>query len=382
MRPRPVGLAFQERGPFPRAGAADGFAGGLEDGHHVISVHGHARHPVEGCPAGHVGIPRRVPEGDFGGVLIVLADEEHGQLPDGSQVQPFVEGSVVHGAVAEEGHRHLVGLHQSIAVSCAGRLKDAGTDDAARPHHAHFGREEVHAPPTPAGTSALAAVELGDQLPRWEALGEGMSVTPVGAEHGIVLAELGADADRNRLLPDLGVAGAVNQSPLVRSDELLLAAAALGPLTIKGEQLMLAGRGGRSGQHGTSSRTGLVSEPILSISTVTVSPARSQTGGFLEKPTPCGVPVRITVPGRSVVLALKNEMIVGTSKIMSLVPDSCMTWPFKTVRRRSSAGSGISSRRARHGPIGAKVSNVLPRHHWPPPPFRCQSRAETSLAQV
>jgi len=34
------------------------------------------------------------------------------------------------------------------------------------------------------------------------------------------------------------------------------------------------------------------------------------------------------------------------------------------------------------GPSGQNVSKVLPRHHWPPPPDFCQSRALTSLAQV
>jgi hypothetical protein len=32
----------------------------------------------------------------------------------------------------------------------------------------------------------------------------------------------------------------------------------------------------------------------------------------MAAPTPCGVPVRITVPGSSVVLPLRNSMSVGT----------------------------------------------------------------------
>ena len=72
--------------------------------------------------------------------------------------------------------------------------------------------------------------------------------------------------------------------------------------------------------------------PIFSISMLTVSPGFNHTGGVRAKPTPCGVPVMITVPGRSVLLPLRNSINAGTSKIISLVFQSCMTWPLSTVR--------------------------------------------------
>ena len=99
-------------------------------------------------------------------------------------------------------------------------------------------------------------------------------------------------------------------------------------------------------------------------------------------PTPCGVPVMIRVPGRSVVLALKKLMRVATSKIMSSVDQSWRTSPFTVLRSLSCWGSGISSAVVRHGPKGRNVSNILPRPHWLPPRLICQSRALTSLAQV
>jgi hypothetical protein len=73
--------------------------------------------------------------------------------------------------------------------------------------------------------------------------------------------------------------------------------------------------------------TGLVSVPIFSISMLTVSPGFNHTGGVRAKPTPCGVPVMITVPGRSVLLPLRNSISAGTSKIMSLVFQSCIDLP-------------------------------------------------------
>ena len=53
--------------------------------------------------------------------------------------------------------------------------------------------------------------------------------------------------------------------------------------------------------------------PIFSISTLTVSPGCKKTGGVRAKPTPCGVPVSITVPAAKVVEPLRNSINVGTS---------------------------------------------------------------------
>ena len=88
------------------------------------------------------------------------------------------------------------------------------------------------------------------------------------------------------------------------------------------------------------------------------------------------------MPGSSVVLPLRNSISRGTSKIMSLVFQSCNTSPLMSNLIARALGLGISSAVTRHGPSGAKVSKVFPRHHWLPPHLPCQSRALTSLAQV
>jgi hypothetical protein len=111
--------------------------------------------------------------------------------------------------------------------------------------------------------------------------------------------------------------------------------------------------------------TGFSSRPSPSISTVTVSRAFSQTGGVRAKPTPCGVPVRMMLPGRSVIVLLRLSIRAGTSKIMSEVELSCMTWPLTIVFSRSAFGLAISSRVVIHGPSGQKPSNDFPRANWP-----------------
>gem|GEM_PF-2920385 len=84
--------------------------------------------------------------------------------------------------------------------------------------------------------------------------------------------------------------------------------------------------------------TGLVRVPMDSMSMVTTSPGLSQTGGLRAKPTPCGVPVRMTVPGRRVLSVLRNSMSAGTSKTMSSVFQSCMVSPLRRVRMRRALG--------------------------------------------
>jgi len=93
----------------------------------------------------------------------------------------------------------------------------------------------------------------------------------------------------------------------------------------------------------------------FSISMVTPSSAFSQRGGFCAMPPQCGVPVKITGTGTKVVLPLKNSISVGTSKI--IVFQSCMVWPFSTVRIFGVFGLGISLRVTSIGPADGICRN-------------------------
>ena len=106
----------------------------------------------------------------------------------------------------------LVGLQQLEAVAGAGRLQDARADDAAGAHQPDLGREEVHAAAAAVRAAGRPAEQLGDQLARRHALGQRVAVPAVGAEDDVVGPQMGADADGDRLLPDVGVAGAVDRA--------------------------------------------------------------------------------------------------------------------------------------------------------------------------
>src|SRR5262249_28156699 len=118
-----------------------------------------------------------------------------------------------------------VGLQELEAVARAGGLQDTGADDAARAHEADFGGEQVHAAASALGASRGAAEQLREDLPWRHALGQGMAMAAVGAEDDVVFSQVGADADGDGFLADIGVAGAVDEAGLVAAGELLFTAA-------------------------------------------------------------------------------------------------------------------------------------------------------------
>jgi hypothetical protein len=96
-------------------------------------------------------------------------------------------------------------------------------------------------------------------------------------------------------------------------------------------------------------------------------------------PTPAGVPVEMTSPGISVMPREQVSMSVGMSKIRSTVRPSWRSSPLTQQRTRVSVPSS-SSAVTIHGPMGQKVSKLLPRSHceW----RICTSRAVTLLTMV
>ena len=166
-----------------------------------------------------------------------------------------MEGAVVDGPVAEECDGHVIGLQQLEAVAGPGGLEDARPDDAAGAHHADFRGEEVHAAAAALRAAGRAAEQLGDQLARREPLGQGMAVAAVRAEDDVVGPQMRADAGGDRLLADVGVAGAVDQPALMRPCQLLLAAANEHHRAIEGQELVFVQiREGFAGHDGFRSR--------------------------------------------------------------------------------------------------------------------------------
>ena len=248
MRPGAVGAALEQRGPIAISGAVDGQAGCLVNGQDVVAVDVDSGHSVAVAPAGHAGVAGRVGKGHLGRELVVLAHEQHRQLPDAGHVEAFVEGAVVDGAVAEEGDGHLIGLEHLETISGPGGLKDARADDPAGAHHAGFGSEQVHAAAAPLRAAGRAAEQLGEQLAGRHALGQGVPVPAVGAEDDVVAAQMRTNPGGDRLLPHVRMTGPMNQPALMRSRQLLLAAPDQDHGAIEGQELVVAQMGRSIGE--------------------------------------------------------------------------------------------------------------------------------------
>ena len=126
--------------------------------------------------------------------------------------------------------------------------------------------------------------------------------------------------------------------------------------------------------------------PIPSISTTTSSPSFNQTGGFIPKPTPPGVPVMIKLPACSVWPVLKKETNFLTPNTRSPVSLSCLTSPLTLVFNFNPLASPNTSVEVMQGPSGAYLSKLLLKLHCGIMPALslsiCQSRHETSFPEV
>ena len=101
----PVGLGLDQGGTVAPSGSCYGFPGDLEHIQGRLAIHRHARHGVPLGPIGDRGPGDGVLDRRGLGVAVVLADEQHGELPDRRKVHGLVQAALVGGAVPEEDDR-------------------------------------------------------------------------------------------------------------------------------------------------------------------------------------------------------------------------------------------------------------------------------------
>lgn len=169
-------------------------------------------------------------------VQVVLADEQHRQLPYGGQVQGLVEGADVGGSVPEEGDRELSGPAEFRRPGGADRHREVGADDGVGAEHERVGLGEVHraalGPAQPRGPLH----EFGEALLRGGTPGHGVVVAAVGGEDVVVVAQGGARADGDRLVACGEMGGALDEALEEQVVGSLLGAADEGHLLVAGEE--------------------------------------------------------------------------------------------------------------------------------------------------
>ncbi len=107
--------------------------------------------------------------------------------------------------ISEEGNRHPV-CSQSLGGqrhSC--RDGDIGPNDGDGRNHPHINITDVHGATFGLATTGAFGKQLGHNRPRRDALGDGVTVGPMGTQRVVVGTQMGTDTGSNRLLPNVEV---------------------------------------------------------------------------------------------------------------------------------------------------------------------------------
>jgi hypothetical protein len=200
-----VGLGLDQGRPVAAPRAIGGGLHRLPHRKHIVAVDRDAGNAVGGGARRDLGVEGHRGKGSRRGVEVVLAHQHRGRALHAGEVDRLVERRMVDGAVAEERDRHAVGAAIPGADRCAHRGRDAGADQAVGAEQAGRAVVEMHRAAAPAAAAVALAVELGHQRARRHALGERVAVTAMRRGDPVAGPQMGADADRSRLLADIEV---------------------------------------------------------------------------------------------------------------------------------------------------------------------------------
>lgn len=136
------------------------------------------------------------------GVVVVLAEEDDGQVPYGGQVDGLVEHALGDRPVAEERHHHVTGGAQLGRGRHACGDGQPGADDAVGAVDAEARVGDVHGAAAAVTGARFLAHQLGHHRRGVQALGEDMAVAAMGGGDAVPGAERPAGADGTGLLTD------------------------------------------------------------------------------------------------------------------------------------------------------------------------------------
>ena len=220
-----VGAHLDQRRLAVRARALDGLGEAIAHLEDVLDEEAVARHAVAERLLRHVLDAHRPRERRAHRVLVVLADEDDGQLPERGQAHALVEVADADGALAEEDDGDPVLAAVLRREGGAGRDRDVAADDAVAAEHVVLLVEEVHRAAEAPRAAGDLAEELGHGGARAHPARERHAVIAVGREQVVVGPERGGGADRDRLLPDVEVEEAADLALRVGARRLFLEAA-------------------------------------------------------------------------------------------------------------------------------------------------------------
>ena len=198
----PERLREQEDRPRALAGVRERPRCRRVDGLDVLPVHRHRAHPERDGALREVGDRQLLMRGRRLRVVVVLADEDRGQLPQLREVERLVERPDVRRAVAEvrDGDARLAAHLER--ERRAGDHRQAAADDGVRAEVAALDVVEVHRAAVAARDALHLPVELGHERVGVGAAREGMPVGAVRRREHVPLRHRARHADGHRFLAD------------------------------------------------------------------------------------------------------------------------------------------------------------------------------------
>ena len=180
-----VSLGLDQRGATARPGQADGGGHGGLHGVDILPVDDGARHGIGSATDSDVGHRRRQVDPGVLAVLVVLAHEDDGELPDGGQVEPFVKSADVGSPIAEHGNGHVVGAQHLGGKRSTSPDGDPGADNGKGRQQADRGVAQVHRTAQAPHAADLAAQDLAQYRLLGHPQGQGQAMAAIGAGHGV-----------------------------------------------------------------------------------------------------------------------------------------------------------------------------------------------------
>ena len=117
VRPGAIGFALDQRRAAPLSRLLESPPGCLFNLVDVVAVDFNSAYAELLRTLGDIRVAAGIIERHLGGELIVLADEQDRQFPDGGHVESLMEGAVVHGSIPEKRHGHVGAVQQLETVS-------------------------------------------------------------------------------------------------------------------------------------------------------------------------------------------------------------------------------------------------------------------------
>jgi hypothetical protein len=195
-------LELDERRPFSASRPRGGVAHRANDGQQVVPVADDARDAVADAAIGQMRAGVLLGDGRRQPVLVVLDDEDDGELPHGREVQRLVKIALAGRAVAGErdGDARFTAQLKRQRQPVGHRQHRAEMADHA--HEAMLERSEVKRPVASSGEAARLAEHLAQQLREIESAPGEHAQVAMHRQDDVARLERGDDADGDGLLAD------------------------------------------------------------------------------------------------------------------------------------------------------------------------------------